>query len=326
MMAHPLRLPVLSLVSLLVSAPAWAADTAHEWLVKISRSTRALDYEGAFIYQRDHQIETMRIVHKVVNGAPRERLVSLSGVPREVIRDAQEVRFYYPNDNAVVVEQRKATNQDFPSILPERLQVLDENYLITLGRRGRVAGRSVQQVLIRPRDSYRYGYRLWADIDTGVLLKADLLDEKDRLLEQFVFTHISIGGNIPASALTSEMARQGMVVYRDNNTQRSKHVQTAWAVTRLPKGFKLSAQLRREIPMRKKSVEHLVYSDGLAAVSVFIEKSEADEKRTAVEAGASQLGAVNAFAAQVDGYHITAMGEVPLATVSLIGESVARRP
>ncbi len=323
MTAHRLRLPVLSLVSLLVSTPLWAADAAQGLLTKMTRATRTLDYEGTFVYQHDYQIESMRIVHKVVDGMPRERLVSLNGVPREIIRDAREVRFYYPNDNAVVVEQRRTNGLDFPNILPDQLQGLDENYVIRLGKQGRLAGRVAQQILIRPRDSYRYGYDLWADNDTGLLLKAELMDDKQKMLEQFVFTQISIGGNVAASALEPEMARQGMLWHRDNS-ERAKQANASWTVTRLPKGFKLSTQMKREIPLRKKSVEHLVFSDGLAAVSVFIEKQDADDKTSGP--GTSHLGAVNAYAIKVDGHHITAMGEVPAATVSLIGGSVARRP
>jgi sigma-E factor negative regulatory protein RseB len=308
---------------LLLSAPVWAADAAHEWLMKMARASRTLDYEGAFVYRHDSQIETLRIIHKVVDGVAQERLTSLSGVRREIVRDAREVRCYYPDDNSVVVEQRRADNRKFPSILPEQLQGLDENYVIQLGKQERVAGRVTQQVLIRARDSYRYGYHLWADRDSGLLLRADLVDEKGRLLEQFVFTHVIIGGNIPLSALAPETERPGMVWHRDSS-EPAQGTEASWAATQLPKGFKLSMQIKRELPLRKKPVEHLVYSDGLAAVSVFIEKQESDAKD--MVRGSSRRGAVNVNGTQINGHHVTAVGEVPAATVSLIGGSVARRP
>src|SRR5205085_2402836 len=127
-----------------------------------------------------------------------------------------------PARYAVIVEPRR-TSQEFPNILPERLSGLDENYAIQLGKQGRVAGRPVQQILIRPRDSFRYGYQLWADLDTGLLLKAELVDEKGRMLEQFVFAQVSIGNKVPAAALTSEMGRQGMLWHRDSS-ERGKDV------------------------------------------------------------------------------------------------------
>lgn len=323
MTAYSLRLPALFLVGTLLSAPVWATDAAHEWLMKMARASRTLDYEGSFVYQHNSQIETLRIIHKVVDGVAQERLTSLSGVRREIVRDAREVRCYYPDDNSVIVEQRRANNQNFPSILPEQLQGLDENYVIQLGKQERVAGRATQQVLIRARDNYRYGYHLWADRETSLLLRADLVDDKDRLLEQFVFTHVIIGGNIPLPALAPETERPGMVWHRDSSDP-AQTAQVSWTATQLPKGFKLSRQIKRGLPQRKKPVEHLVYSDGLAAVSVFIEKQGSDAKD--LVRGSNRTGAVNVYGTQINGHHVTAVGEVPAATVSLIGGSMTRRP
>jgi sigma-E factor negative regulatory protein RseB len=323
MTSRALRLSTWTVVTLLLSsAPLFADDSAREWLVKMTHAVRNLDYEGTFVYQHESRIDTLRLVHKIVDGVPHERLVSLSGAPHEVIRDAHEVRRYYPDENAIVVEQRRSDNQNFPSILPERLQDLDENYSILLGKTGRVAARAAQQVVVRPRDNYRYGYHLWSDRDSGLLLRADLVDEKDHVLEQFVFTQVNIGGNIPVSALAPQTSSTGMVTHRDNREFSTKN-EPDWTATKLPKGFRLLMQIHREVPLRKTAVEHLVYSDGLAAVSVFVEKFDADDKSRIQ--GVSRMGAINAFGTQVDQHHVTAMGEVPSATVSLIGGSVARR-
>lgn len=323
MTLRALRSSTLSVVTLLVSIPLWADDSARDWLAKMTRAVRNLDYEGTFVYQHESRIDTLRIVHKIVDGVPHERLISMSGVAHEIVRDAREVRRYYPNENAIVIEQRRTDNQNFPSILPERLQDLDENYMILLGKDGRVAGRTAQQVLIRPRDGYRYGYHLWSDRESGLLLKADLVDEKEQVLEQFMFTQVSVGGNIPTSALLPQTKGTGMVTHRDNR-ESSSDSEPNWTATKLPKGFRLLMQIRHEVPAQKKLVEHLVFSDGLAAVSVFVEKSDATDDKLHIQ-GASRVGAVNAYGTQVDQYHITAMGDVPSATVSLIGGSVARR-
>lgn len=321
MTAPALRLPIISLCAAL-AIPAWAAEDAHDWLIKMARAGRDLDYEGTFVYRHDAQLDTLRIIHKVTNGVAHERLVSLSGAPREIVRDAREVRRYYPDDNSVVVEQRRADEQNFPSILPERVHNLNENYIIQLGNSGRVADRPAQQVLIRPRDSFRYGYRLWADRDSGLLLKADLMDESDRMLEQFMFTQVSIGAKIPAAALLPQTSSSNMVWHRDSG-EVTRSAETSWTATQLPKGFVLTKQLKRELPARRKPVDHLVYSDGLAVVSVFVEKNDADNQQ--VTQGASRAGAVNAHGTQVNGYYVTTVGEVPAGTVSMIGDSVARR-
>jgi sigma-E factor negative regulatory protein RseB len=312
----------LAVASLLLAPSAYAADTAHDWLMKMS-AARHLDYEGTFVYQHDTQLEAMRIIHKVVGGMPRERLVSLNGAPREIIRDAREVRCYLPDENSIVIEHRKAGGRGFPGVLPERVSELDENYVIQLGRTGRVSGRGAQLVLIRPRDGYRYGYRLWADRETGLLLKADLLDDKGKLLEQFMFTHLRIGGDIPPAALEPEMSGQGMTWHRESDAATSPAA-APWDVVRLPKGFRLSRHMTRTTPVRRKPVEHLVFSDGLAAVSIFIEQETGDAKN--VMHGSSRMGAVHAFGKRLDGHHVTVVGEVPAATVTLIGGSVTPRP
>ena len=263
----------------------------------------------------------MQIFHKVENKSVKERLVSLNGAPREIIRDAREVRCYWPDKNSVMVEYRKADAKGFPSILPERMQDLDEYYVLQLGNTERIAGRVAQLVIVKPVDQYRYGYHLWADADTGLLLKADLLDTQGAILEQFMFTQINIGIKIPAAALAPGMTGKSMVWYREDGDTRNVSEKPGWAASRLPKGCRLSAHMTRRLPMRKQPVEHLVYTDGLAAVSVFMEKKEAGVKP--FMQGPSRMGAVHAMSAQSGDYQITTVGEVPAATVAFIGGSVA---
>ena len=308
-------------LGLFVCSTAMAADAAHEWLMKINHAARALDYEGIFVYQHDKQLETMQIFHKVENHSSRERLMSLNGAPREIVRDANEVRCYWPDKNSVMVEYRKAEGKAFPSILPERLQDLDEYYTLKLGNTERITGRVAQLVIIKPTDQYRYGYRLWADVDSGLLLKADLLDNQDTVLEQFMFTQVNIGAKIPASALAPGMTGKSMVWYREDGDTRNVSDKPGWSASQLPKGFRLSAHMTRRMPMRKQPVEHLVYTDGLAAVSVFIEKQEKGVKP--FMQGPSRMGAVHAMSAQSGDYQITTVGEVPAATVAFIGGSVS---
>jgi len=318
------RLPGRSafiILGLFVCSTVMAADAAHEWLMKINHAARTLEYEGIFVYQHDTQLETMQIFHKMENNSSRERLVSLNGAPREIVRDTNEVRCYWPDKNSVMVEYRKPEGKAFPSILPERLQDLDKYYTLKLGNTERVTGRTAQLVIIKPTDQYRYGYRLWADVDSGLLLKADLLDNQGAVLEQFMFTQVNIGAKIPESALAPGMTGKSMTWYREAGDTLNVSGKPAWLATQLPMGFRLSAHMTRRLPMRKQPVEHLVYTDGLAAVSVFIEKHEKGVKP--FMQGPSRMGAVHAMSAQSGDYQITTVGEVPAATVAFIGGSVA---
>lgn len=320
----PLALASCSL-SLALTFPAQAAEDAYAWLMKINQAARTLNYEGTFVYQSGAQLETMRILHRVKDGAVEERLISLTGTAREVIRTDDEVRCYLPDQKSIVVEHRRANGKSFPAIVPDRLRDLAENYVVELGRSGRVSGRPAQGVLITPRDDFRYGYHLWADRETGLLLKADVLSNKRNVLEQFMFTDIRIGIDIAEAALAPQTPGAGMVWYRNNKDGMAPSANSVWHATRLPKGFKLSSSLRRELPTRSGPAEHLVYTDGLATVSVFVEKREPG--RNPATEGPSRMGALYVLGKTVDHHHLTVVGEVPAKTVALIGNSIApQRP
>jgi sigma-E factor negative regulatory protein RseB len=311
---------VFMLAGFFACAPIMAAESAHDWLMKINQAARDLEYSGIFVYQHDDQINTMQIFRKQIGKSLKERLVSLNGAPREIIRDANEVRCYWPDKNSVMVESRKASVKGFPNILPEQLQSLSKYYDLMLSGTERVTGRLAQLVIIKPLDQYRYGYRLWADTGTGLLLKADVLDTAGAIVEQFMFTQVDIGASIPDATLAPAMNGENMVWYREESGAPNASGKSAWTVTQLPNGFTLSTHMMRRLPMRKQPVEHFVYTDGLAAVSVFIEKQEKGVKPFVQ--GASRMGAVHAMSARSGDYQITAVGEVPEATVALIGASV----
>ena len=299
---------------------AQAADVANEWLMRMSQAARTLNYEGRFVYQHNNQLEAMQIVHRVENGSINEKLVSLNGVPREVIRDNEEVRCYLPDENSVVVEHRKANGKSFPAILPEHLQLLDANYDISLGRNGRIADRDAQLIAISPRDQYRYGYYLWADSKTGLVLAADLINTQGQAIERFMFTQISIGADIELSALRPRSEGKNMVWHRGSRHVARADLKPDWKVARLPKGFTLSASMISTMPMHNVPAEHMVFSDGLAAVSVFIEKMKKGKK--AGMRGPSSMVAVHAFSTVIDDHRVTVVGEVPAATVAQIGGSL----
>jgi sigma-E factor negative regulatory protein RseB len=293
-----------------------SAENAHDWLLRINQAARTLNYDGTFVYQHDGQLETLRIVHRVDGGRTQERLVSLTGPAREIIRTDKEVSCYLPDEKSVMVEHRKADDTGFPRLLPERLAEIEQHYAIQVGKVARISGRVAQQVSVKPRDDYRYGYHFWADRDTGLLLQADLLDTEDGLIERFLFTHVAIGGPIPPKAVQPETDVRDFTWHRAAQAEPAGAAET-WQAQKLPPGFRLTSHRTRPGTARKNPVEHLVYSDGLATVSVFIEKflpNEMPEMK-----GLSHMGAVHAFGVRWGDYQITAVGEVPADTVALIG-------
>ncbi|MDX1488167.1 MAG: MucB/RseB C-terminal domain-containing protein [Acidiferrobacterales bacterium] len=319
----PRALGVISTMVLLSPTVA-EAESAYDWLMRMNQATRQLTYDGTFVYQHGDQLEAMRIIHMVDGDSVQERLVSLNGAAREVIRDDRQVTCYLPDRQSAFVEHRLGREKSFPVILPERVKDLKKNYRIQLSDKGRVTGREAQSIIIRPRDEYRYGYLMWADKQSGLLLKADLVDHVGKTLEQFMFTQVDIGRRIEPYELEPAIASEGLAWYWGKTVEPNDTPAAAstWSVEQLPQGFKRIYRIMRKGATRDSTVIHLVYSDGLAAVSVFIEEAQG-EKPSMI--GASRMGAVHAYGNIVDGRQVIVVGEVPAATVELIGRSVTAK-
>lgn len=308
----------------LTAAPAAHAADPEALLARMQRAAQTLNYDGTFVYQNGNRLESLRIVHRVGPRGVEERLVSLNGAPREIIRTDRDVRCYLPDGHAALIEHRRAGKPGFPALVPESPRALERTYTVTDGRDGRVAGRPVRLVTIAPRDGYRYGYQLWADDASGLLLKAGLLDEHGSTIEQYMFTEVSIGRPIPDSALAPQFVNRNVArLPLDEPTVAD--APGRWQPGRLPDGFVQTARVVRRPPGSPRPIEHLVFSDGLAVVSVFIEPVT-DASGPAMLDGLNRMGAVHAFGKVIDGHRVTVVGETPAATVAMIGESMARRP
>ncbi len=316
----PRQFRLLLLAFFVWPASATAADSAMDWLMKMNMAVQKMNYDGIFVYRHGDQLEAMRIIHRVRNGEHRERLVSLNGEAREVIRNNRDVICYLPSKKSVVIEHRKTSQKNFPALLPHRLDRLSSYYHLGLGGSDRVAKRVTQVVIIKPKDAYRYGYHLWADKKTGLLLRANLVNAKGRVVEQFMFTDISIGNQVSMADLKSSYSGKKWVWHREKEMSSDKVKEIRWKAARLPGGFSLSRRILRNMPMGNMPVEHLVYSDGLAAISVFIEPRGKKNKHRMK--GTTGMGAVHAFGAVVNNHQITVVGEVPAATVALVGNSI----
>lgn len=302
------------------------AETVDDWLMKINNAATNMNYQGIFVYAYESKLESMRVVHQVNAGVVRERIYSLNDAPREIIRNDEQVWCYVPEKKIGVHEFREVSKQSFPNMLPQRLSYLRENYDISLGRVSRIAERPAQQILILPLDEYRYGYALWADLQTGLLLKSTLLDADQRPIEQYMFTQVSIDAKIADNDLLPLTPKEDLQWFGIKNENRGPNYaiveNPGWRIENIPQGFTVSRQIKRFSPIREKMMEHYVFTDGLAAVSVFIEM--VGENAHPQINGVTRIGAVHAFGHAQDGYHITVVGEVPSATVDMIGMSVTK--
>lgn len=299
---------------------AAAADTVAESLERMVQAAHQLNYTGTFVYQRGGSLQTMRIIHSVDEGGERERLVSLSGAAREVIREHDKVTCILPEDSSMVVEHA-GPPRAFPVIQPARIEPLRQYYDIKQLGSDRIAGLMARQIAIIPRDQYRYGQNIWLGEQSGLLLRAEVLDEQGQIVEQVMFTSLELREAIPPEMLAPQTRRSGQVVEleREAGSTSLAKGQARWQVTALPPGFNQDVERLHYLPHKSQPVEHHLYSDGLASVSVFIEKGEEGDNGFL---GTSRMGGVNAYGRRLNGYLATVVGEVPPVTVKQIAESI----
>ncbi|MGE0080623.1 MAG: MucB/RseB C-terminal domain-containing protein [Thiohalomonadaceae bacterium] len=306
-----------------LGALANPTDDARDWLSRMSRAAHALNYQGTFVYEHMGSMQSMKIFHGADAGGERERLVTLDGVSREVIRDNDKVTCILPDDKAVVVDAT-GPSRPFPINLPTRLEQLDDYYDAEVAGAERVAGHAAQKIVIRPRDGYRYGQNVWLEQGTALLLKSELVDENGKAVERLMFTELEVHANpLPPALFEPQAAGADMVWYtreQEAAADAKDSPAQSWRVESLPPGFRHEGRRFHRLPTMTRPVEHLVYSDGLASVSVFIEQKNGDSEFM----GSSRKGAVNVYAREHEGHRIMVIGEVPAATVRLIGDSVMR--
>ncbi|MBL8264878.1 MucB/RseB C-terminal domain-containing protein [Steroidobacter sp.] len=322
-MRRSMRWPVSLIAAMLaVASTATAGDReARQWLERMSEALATRNYEGRFFHLRDSRSESMRIYHRVDKGKVTERLVSLDGSGREIIRNQTEVVCYLPDRRTVLVEKRTDDNTLLAAV-PAYNEELEAHYNIERGPFTKALGRRTQVINVTPRDQFRYGYRLWLDDETAMPLKSQLCDRNGNVIEQILFAELNFRDRIPADSLKPSISAEGFRwIRQDAQPQMAATQVGGWGVIRLPAGFRLTAWRIQLIAGSSVPVQHLVYSDGLASVSVFIEPSDPQAQPMK---GLAKVGAAFAFSRALDGHQVTAVGEVPPVTVEAIAASVTK--
>jgi sigma-E factor negative regulatory protein RseB len=319
MLSHLHKNLLTALVLVLLSAPA-LADSAMEWVQKMSMAMRNLDYRGDFVYLHENQLESMRISHYKDENGEKERLISLNGEAREVIRDNQNLTCIWPDSRKVVVDfSRKNTFS--PIFIPEDITRLEKFYEMKLIGQDRVAGMSTVVVHIDPKDKYRYGIKFWISDENGLMLKSNLINEDGRVVEEVMFTNLKVfDGDEKLVIDTMPKIDESftLVRYHSGDSSKSFAADNSWQLSAAPGGFWRESVLKRQIPGTDQFVQQMVYTDGLASLSIFIEKQTRD-----TSTGMSSMGAVNAYIRILNNHSVTAIGAVPAITVKQLAESVS---
>ena len=323
-----------AMVALLSALPerSRGAEDPREWLQKMNQALATRNYDGTFFHLSEGRVETMRIVHRVRAGRVTERLQSLDGSGREFVRNNDELTCYLPDQHTVLVEPR-SDKGPFLGSLPQFGEDVNEFYRIESLPAARVLGRPAKVIAVNPKDQFRFGYRLWLDEKTAMPLKTQLCDSRGQVIEQIFFARLDMPDSIPDSELNPAVRTEGMRWVRQGPSHDGASAAlSAFRASELPPGFHLTVAGAQTIGGASAPASHLVYSDGLATVSVFVEAPPAAapgaaDSGSAAPAeppmqGLARVGSGYAFSTVVQGHQVTAVGEVPAQTVEFIAHSV----
>ncbi len=298
------------------SVSAWAQSSPDELLDRMNQVVAVTDYEGTVVRWQNGESEALKIVHKIIDGVINEKLITQEGNGLEIIRIGNNVHCILPDKQTVLIEEWNNQSTLF-SALPSSEIRYGAVYDVSIVRGDRVAGRSAIMLAVRPHDEFRYGHRIWLDEETSFPLKTEMMSIDGELIEQIKFVDIRIGSNIAKDALAPSMSLDNFSWYTAPVRYESVEVDTNWVSIDLPSGFRATSTETERLPGADAPVTHIVYSDGMATVSVFI--AEKNETKFAEK---SNVGASNTYSIRQGEFQVTVVGEVPTATVRRIAISM----
>jgi sigma-E factor negative regulatory protein RseB len=307
------------------AGPATDARTPAQWIEFMSRAFAERSYDGILSYFDGEDLSTLRVVHAVVDGVEQERLVHMDGPMREIVRRDDDVFCILDPDDEILELESSIPAGPFSRAFASTLDEAADQYDLTLEGRDRVAGRAAVRILVAPRDHDRYAYRLWIDEGKGLLLRSDLLDADGGRLEIVQFTDIRIDEPIDPAAL-ERASRIGAVTNRLTVRAEAPPPDVAasqWRLDWMPAGFAMAASEWRHPGQQSRALATQMYSDGLAAFSVFIEEMPAEGASNLVSRKGATV-AVTHRTAGPDGvpHLVTVVGEVPTATAERVARAV----
>lgn len=293
------------------------ADVApKDWLTKMAGAVQSTSYEGTVIRVRNGKTEVLKVVHVVTDGVIREKVIVQEGSGLEIIRNGNEVHCILPDEQSVLVEEWNDQSTLF-STLPSSDIRFGSEYDVSIVRTERVAGRKAVLLAIRPHDEFRFGHRIWLDTLTGFPLQTRLIGDGGEAIEQVKFADISLDKEIDSSALAPSISTENFRWFVNPKHKISHEVSTPWNCEDLPPGFRVISSHAETVSEDDEPLVHVLFSDGLANVSVFIEPAKGS-----IPASYSRVGSSNSFSTQIEGHQVTAVGEVPPRTVERIASSM----
>lgn len=301
------------------------ASEEDNWqlLQKAAVAARALSYKGIFVCQTSKQIRSVEITHMYDGQNEFARNVILDGSPREVLNHSGNVVIYNPQNEKVIIEKRRGQNM-FPAVLPVNLQTIKVSYNVRQAETERVAGRLAQVLVLVPKDALRYSYRFWVDTEYGLLLKSVMFNHRDEVVESISFNQLALMNTVALDWFKPKIDHsKSYVMEHEQAVIASPDGAVDWEIKSLPAGYRKVDQLMRKVQGKTEPVTHVVFSDGLASVSLFIEHINKHSKTKATQKNVlSSSGNTNFYTHINHGHLVTVVGDVPEATVVQIANAV----
>jgi sigma-E factor negative regulatory protein RseB len=304
----------------LLTALSWGGlaaepESSKTWLSRLSHSLQTLNFSTSFVVVKNNQAEPYHWYHGVdEQGREFEILALLNGPRRDVLRKGDIVSYLEPEYSPYSIISNRISSP-VPTIFSGDVSLLEKNYDLISAGKSRILGRPAQIIRIVSKDHHRYGYWLWLDQETGLLLKMALITRKGQLLEQIQFTHLDITEQPADSLQQLANAELPHVIDIPKNEQDAEF---AWQVTWLPAGFQRIKADRHRISITKQPVEFMLFSDGLVDFSVYVSPSAEGRRDTEYV----NDGATVVLNQVVNGKEVSVVGKIPAETSKMIADSV----
>lgn len=303
-------------VILLVAMPLRAEEPAEQWVQKMVTASRQASFQGHSVLLSGGKVTSLAIYHAPVENEVWERVVHLSGEPAEILRKGSSISCFHPGVSSRLEVGRSPLGK--LSALEESAQSVSRYYRFKRAGLDRVAGRDGVRIDVEPLDSHRFGYSLWLDETSGVLLKSQTNPAEGDPLEVFEFVSVDIGNPVPLSAFEPDARLlESAIELAPPPAVAETVADTGWETRWLPEGFRQAGRATSRPDKPERSAR--VFTDGLAAFTVFFEPGRPAVRETTRAHGATV--AVNRSLADGKAM-VTVVGEIPLATASRIAENV----
>lgn len=311
------RLILLCILALFANISSAQESDLVKFLTEVQTAARTLDYDGIYVYQHGGSLQATRIVHIVDGTGERERLEILDGSPRECLRHNEVEQCLLPELKHII--SRPARSDHFPAVLLATNANTSAYYQWHKSAKVfRVAGRDCVISELKSVDALRYSYRFCTDKETNLLLKLQTINTDGKLVDQITFTRIKTGADVAPDKLVPHWNTRDWSRWSELSQNIDLQSQ-GWRFI-LPDGFLPIAEMARQLGPDH-AVEQLVLSDGLAAISIFIETFN-QEKDQKLKQGSLQEGAVNIYRMRLASYWLTIIGEVPESTIIDLAQAI----